>query len=137
MSNFHANCLCGSVSIACEIVKREFTACHCTMCTQWGGTWMAAVVSGETALKGAEFINVYDSSAWAERAFCSNCGTHLYYKVKTEPDLYIPVGLFSDVDDFEFSREIFHDQKPCYYCFENDTKKFNSDDLPLADPPDA
>jgi len=98
---------------------------------------MAAEVSGETAIKGEEHVKVYDSSAWAERAFCLNCGTHLFYKAKVEPELYIPVGLFSDVDDFTFSREIFHDQKPSYYCFENDTMKFNSDELPLAEPPDA
>jgi hypothetical protein len=98
---------------------------------------MAAEASLGTAIQGGELIKVYDSSAWAERAFCSSCGTHLYYKVKIEPTLYIPVGLFTDVEDFVFSREIFHDQKPSYYSFKNDTLRFNSDDLPLADPPDA
>lgn len=65
------------------------------------------------------------------------CGTHLYYKVKRNRELHIPVGLFAGVEDFEFSRQIFYDQKPGYYLFENDTENFNSDDIPLADPPDT
>ncbi len=135
MSNHCAKCLCGSVVIECSEVKREFTTCHCWMCRQWGGTWMAAEVSGGTAITGREFVKVYDSSAWAERAFCANCGTHLYYKAKVEPEFYIPVSLFSNIDNFILTREIFYDQKPDYYCFENDTARFNSDDLPLAEPP--
>lgn len=98
---------------------------------------MAAEVTGETSFTGKEFMRVYDSSTWAERAFCTKCGTHLYYKAKVEPELYIPVSLFSDIEDFEFSREIFYDRKPNYYCFKDDTKKFNSDDIPLAEPPDV
>lgn len=137
MNNLKAKCLCGRVTIRCEKLKKEFTVCHCTMCTNWGGTWMASEVSGNTVIEGDEHITVYDSSAWAERGFCSNCGTHLYYKVKTESEFYIPVGLFSGVDDFVFTREIFHDQKPTYFCFNDATQKFNSDEIPLADPPSS
>ncbi len=137
MSRYHASCLCERVTLICENVKKEFTACHCTMCTKWGGTWMAAESTGSLEIEGKDYIRIYDSSSWAERAFCSSCGTHLYYKVKTEPALYIPVGLFTDIDDFHFARQIFVDQKPRYFCFGNETLKYNSDEIPLADPPDA
>jgi len=132
-----ANCLCGHVSISCEKVNRHFTTCHCNMCRRWGGLWMATECSGTITITGQEKIAVYDSSTWAERAFCTSCGTHLYYKVKREPQLYIPVGLFEKVDDFVFSRQIFFDHKPDYYGFENKTANYNSEDIPLADPPDA
>ena len=98
---------------------------------------MAAECSGSIEFDGRDHISIYDSSQWAERGFCSNCGTHLFYKVKRAPEHYIPIALFREIEDFVFSRQIFVDQKPNYYHFGEQTELFNSDEIPLSDPPDA
>ncbi len=119
--NKFASCLCGHVEIRVADVRRKFTACHCDMCRKWGGTWMAAECAAGVEINGEDAVCVYSSSEWAERGFCSKCGTHLFFKHKGESKLFIPVGLFNDVDDFDFRRQIFIDRKPDYYCFANQT----------------
>ncbi len=131
-----ASCLCGRISISANPVRRNFTACHCDMCRKWGGLWMAVECSSDADLGGMDALTVYDSSAWAERGFCSKCGTHLFYKVKRESRYYIPVGLFGDVDDFVLRRQIYIDRKPDYYCFANDTIDLTEAQITAAAPPD-
>ena len=82
---------------------------------------MAAECFPEVQFSGTDAITVYRSSDWAERGFCSKCGTHLFFKHQNENKYFIPVGLFEGVDDFDFRRQIFIDRKPNYYCFANQT----------------
>ena len=70
--------------------------------------------------EGAEHISVYASSQWAQRAFCKNCGTHLYYKLLATQEYFVPAGVF-DSDDFEMASQIYVDRKPAYYDFANQT----------------
>ena len=72
-------------------------------------------------IDGADQLSVYRSSEWAERAFCSTCGTHIYYRLLPTGDHFVPVGLFQDRDDFAFKEQIFIDRKPAFYDFANQT----------------
>jgi len=93
------------------------------MCQKWGGGPAFSVDCGNSIeIDGIENVGVYDSSDWAERGFCIKCGTHLYYKLKEPIQYIIPVGLFSELSDFTFDKQIFIDEKPDYYCFANKTK---------------
>ncbi|WP_235015368.1 GFA family protein [Oceanicoccus sp. KOV_DT_Chl] len=74
------------------------------------------------SISGNEFVKVFNSSDWAERGFCSNCGTHLYYHLKPTDEYIIPVGLFQAESDFNFKQQIFIDQKPGFYEFSNLTE---------------
>ncbi len=69
---------------------------------------------------GAENIAVYASSEWAERAFCKNCGTHLYYKLLATGEYFVPAGAFESAD-FVLASQIYIDKKPNYYSFVNQT----------------
>lgn len=69
---------------------------------------------------GTDQIAVYASSEWAERAFCKQCGTHLYYKLLTTSEYSIPAGAF-DSTDFDLASQIYIDKKPKYYSFANQT----------------
>ena len=57
--------------------------CRCSMCRKWGGGPFFAL-DGQQAvtISGEEHVRRYGSSEWAERAFCSECGTHLFYRLK-------------------------------------------------------
>lgn len=116
------SCLCGSVQITAKQVSTKAGACHCGMCRKWGGGPLFAVDCGsEVDFQGSESITVYDSSEWAERAFCQKCGTHLYYRLKESRQFILSVGLFEDQDMFEFDHQIFIDMKPSLYSFANET----------------
>lgn len=78
---------------------------------------------------GEENISVFDSSEWAERGFCSNCGTHLFYRIKKSGQHMIPVGLFDDGYDLVFKNQVFIDEKPSFYCFANETDEMTGAEL--------
>ena len=95
-----AHCLCRNVKVVASNVNPKFTVCHCGTCRIWGGGPLFAVQCGtEVEVKGSEKIKEYDSSAWASRGFCSDCGTHLFYRLKKTGSYNIPVGLFPNMQD--------------------------------------
>jgi hypothetical protein len=128
-TNHVAECLCGKVTLQADAVERKFTACHCGQCCQWGGVWLAAACGSEVVITGQENLSLYDSSAWAERGFCSQCGTHMFYRTKQDQLHFVPVALFKGIVDFKMDRQIFFDKKPEYYCFSNDTVKFTEQEM--------
>jgi hypothetical protein len=70
----------------------------------------------------ADAITNYRSSEWAERGFCSKCGTHLYYRFAGSDDYILFAGSFGDSVPFELREQIFIDSKPDFYEFANSTE---------------
>ena len=122
-------CLCGAVGFTAKQAVKSVGACHCKMCRKWGGGPFMAVNCGtDVSFEGAENVSVFDSSAWAERGFCSKCGTHLFYRVK-EKNLHImPAGLFGDEIPFVFDHQVFIEEKPGFYEFSNKTKDMTGEE---------
>jgi len=115
-------CLCESVTIESNDTN-EFEACHCGICRRWGGGPFLAVHCGSNIhITGKESVKVFDSSEWAERAFCNNCGTHLYYHLKPSDEYIVPLGFFGVDKGFTFKEQIFIDKKPDFYEFSNKTE---------------
>lgn len=83
-------------------------------------------------------IAVYDSSDWAERGFCKNCGTHLFYKLKQTQQYVVPAGLLDvEAESLTFDHQIFIDEKPVYYHFGNETEIMTGEEaFALYAPPD-
>src|SRR5687768_4448242 len=109
MKNVTGTCLCKSVSVSFPLHDKVFDACHCGMCRKWGGGPFLSVHGGteNVELKGEANIARYDSSDWAQRGFCKNCGTHLFYFLKPR-DLYIfSLGVLNNIDDLKFHKQIF------------------------------
>ena len=122
-------CLCGAVSFTAADPDPKLGACHCTMCQHWSGSALitATVKPGMMQVKGAEHLTHFNSSDWAERVFCSKCGSGLYYEV-TAPGAhhatrYVPVGLFDDTDGMHLEHEIFHDKRLGVFSYAGETKK--------------
>lgn len=117
------SCLCGAVRFTAKHTSPHLGACHCKMCRQWGGGPLMAVDCGtDVSFEGQENISVFDSSPWAERGFCSKCGSHLFYRVKDTQQHIMAAGLFDNEANFIFDHQVFIDEKPGYYHFANDTK---------------
>jgi len=133
MSDTHegkGSCLCGAVRITAKNMNKNVGACHCTMCRKWtGGPLMAVDCGSDVSFDGEENISVFNSSDWAERGFCKNCGNHLFYKLKEKNQYIMPVGLFDNDDAFVFDHQIFIDEKPSYYCFSNETKNMTGKEV--------
>lgn len=117
------SCLCGAVNVSVQSVDEKLGVCHCSMCRKWGGGPLLAVDCGSgVTFEGEQNVAVYDSSLWAERGFCSQCGTHLFYRLKQKNQYIMPAGLFDNAPELTMDHQIFIDEKPDYYCFANETQ---------------
>ena len=124
------SCLCGNVLIDAKNMSLNVGACHCNMCRKWGGGPFMEVDCGtEVSFTGEENITVFSSSNWADRGFCSMCGTHLFYRLKDSMQYMIPVGLFESDDNYVFESQVFIDEKPSFYSFSNKTNNMTGAEL--------
>lgn len=57
----------------------------------------------------------YDSSAWARRGFCGDCGTSLFYNLKGSSFYSVSSGCLTLPDGMTIGREYFIDEKPDFY----------------------
>jgi hypothetical protein len=115
-------CLCGAVRFTAAPASRDVGACHCSMCRKWcAGPFMG--LDCGTTLKVADSTNlgVYRSSEWAERCFCTQCGTPLFYRLVAQNMHYVSAEAFDDREGYAFKSQIFIDEKPAYYDFANKT----------------
>lgn len=117
-------CLCGAVTVKATPKRPHVEACHCAMCRRWGGGAFLGVQCGEdVAFSGEEHIARYASSDWADRGFCTTCGSNIFYHFKPANSYSLTAGLFDDTDAITMSEQIFIDEKPDYYSFAEDTPK--------------
>lgn len=124
------SCLCGAVSFKAHNIKLNVGACHCNMCRKWGGgPFMAVDCGADVDFENVETIAVYNSSDWAERGFCSTCGTHLFYRLKESGQHIMPAGLLDIEGDCEFDHQVFIEEKPGYYTFANETRDMTGAEL--------
>ncbi|MEL7199268.1 MAG: GFA family protein [Pseudomonadota bacterium] len=108
-------CLCGSVTIILKNAHKEVDVCHCSMCQQWVGSMYAGIETDNFQVTGEDHISRYQSSEWAERAFCSKCGSSLWYKFLPTGNRTFLAGLFDLPDGLPIKHQIFVDEKPDWY----------------------
>jgi len=114
-------CVCGAVTFEADVAEQHYLACHCATCRCWGGPAMVITVS-DLRIDDAAPVKTYDSSSYGQRGFCSECGSHLFWKMKDDSLIHLFVGALDSSDDLEFGTQIFIDSKPAHYTFGNDTK---------------
>ena len=116
------SCLCGRIKVEAKALNPEVHACHCNMCRAWGGGPSFSLHCGtEVSFTNEELISVYRSCDWAELGFCSNCGSHLFYRSLDNGEYILQPGMFEDDDEFVLNQQIFIDEKPDFYSFANET----------------
>ena len=121
-SSYTGQCMCGAVKLSATAKKPSVVACHCDMCRRWSAGPFMAVNCQTVAFEGQENIGRIRSSDWAERGFCTICGSNLFYHLVESNDYQIAVGLFDDQSKLRMSLQVFTDRKPEFYEFSNDTK---------------
>lgn len=123
-------CLCGAVAIAAQVPSQQVDACHCSMCRKWTGGPLLVVACGQhVAFEGAQNISRFASSGWAERGFCNQCGTHLFYRLRDTDQYMVAAGLFDSTQQWDFHQQVFIDEKPAYYSFANTTENLTGAEL--------
>ena len=124
------HCLCNKVRITASMGELNAGSCHCESCRRWcSGPFFAIGCEDRVEIEGKEWIKTYDSSDWADRGFCSECGTNLFYRLKQQNHYMLAVGLFEDQSGFNLERQVFIDEKPAFYNFSEETKNMTGPEI--------
>ena len=118
-------CLCGAVRFAAVPEKLEMDVCHCGMCRRWSGGVLMSVPCNGLEVEDEKALGRYASSEWAERLFCTECGTSLFWRVKGDESGHVAIA-FHSIDDLpavSFAEEIFIDEKPDLYAFAGERRR--------------
>jgi hypothetical protein len=112
-------CLCGAVRYTAAIEKPEMDVCHCRMCRRWSGGVLMSVPCNDLRVEDERALGRYASSEWAERLFCKECGTSLFWRFQNDESGHVAVAFqsFDDLPVVSFAEEIFIDEKPALYEF--------------------
>ena len=116
-------CLCGAVRFEADLAHANFGACHCEMCRRWTGSALLGISVPAAAVRwqGEDHIATRQTSGWAMRAWCRDCGSGLYFRVTTPgpyaDDFELPIGLFDDANGLTMTNEIYIDHKPDSFAY--------------------
>ena len=107
-------CLCGGVRYESVGEPGFALLCHCRDCQRQSGSAYAAgwrvPAAGFRVTRGKPrlFVKPADSGNEITRAFCADCGSTLFLRVSTRPDLVaIRVGTLDDPSGFRPEANIF------------------------------
>ncbi|UWQ35275.1 GFA family protein (plasmid) [Leisingera sp. M527] len=130
-------CLCGAVKIRVDGAHDPRPgACHCRMCQRWtGGLFLCFEADAEAVVVEGPAVR-YQSSAFAERAFCSTCGSHLWMRdVDKDGAPYdLMPGLFDAALSWPLRSEIYADRAMASVRLEGDHKRATRDEWEAQNP---
>lgn len=121
-------CLCAGVQFETPR-PNHIDACHCGMCRRWnGGPFIGADFREDIKLTKSDTLTWYDSSEWAQRGFCSTCGSSLFYRLKNNDTFWSVAGGALDLPEgLSLGKEIFIDEKPDYYSLNGEHPRLTGD----------
>lgn len=122
MSGNSGKCNCGAVKFTATPKSGDVGVCHCGSCRRMSAGPFHALDCGDTLkFDNEDNVGVYNSSSWAERGFCKQCGTVLFWRLKDNSIATVSVDAFDDLGDLKLDHEVFIDEKPDYYSFAQKT----------------
>ncbi|MEW5422602.1 GFA family protein [Amorphus sp. 3PC139-8] len=122
-------CACGAVRFAATVKGTHMDACHCETCRHWSAGPLMGVEVQDLTIEDETSLGVWDSSPWAERLFCTRCGTSIGYRMKDGSFTTLSAFVSDTPLDFPLGTEIFVDSKPASYAFAGDAKQMTGADV--------
>ena len=84
-------CLCGSIRFRVTGKLGPAGYCHCKQCQRASGSAFAANAPTRTKyfelLSGTDLVSEYESSPGKFRAFCSRCGSPIFSRTESDPEI--------------------------------------------------
>ena len=111
------SCLCGGVAFEMRGYLKPITACHCTQCRKQTGNYWASTTSDDTNLHFSrkDTLAWYRASPTAQRGFCRECGSTLFWKADGRDTTSICAGSIDGPTGLKFAGHIFCEDAGDYY----------------------
>ena len=129
MSTHEGSCLCGAVRYEINGDIDTLTLCHCQRCRKAHGSAFAAVapVAADDfrLITGEESLGDYLSASGLHRMFCKQCGSPLFSRRDSVPDLVrVRVGSLDTPFSTRPSTHIFVASKAEWFDIHDDAPQF-------------
>lgn len=114
------SCLCGAIAYELNCDLQEIYYCHCQRCRKSNGAAFNAVsiapLKEFKLVRGEDKLKVFEYEGGADRYFCSECGSSLFSKRKTMPDIIrIRIGTLDTPISIKVSKHIYVGSKAEWY----------------------
>ncbi|WEF24890.1 GFA family protein [Paracoccus sp. S3-43] len=113
MSDFTGRCLCGAVTFKGSGGSEPPSACHCSQCRRWSGHVWASASASDVSVAGP--VRWYRSSDKAERGFCPECGSSLFWRQIGVTNPEIAAGAIDNPTGLRLAGHIYVADKGDYY----------------------
>ena len=109
-------CHCGAVRFRVTGPIGKILVCHCSECRRivvmsWGSSW---IDKDRVNWLSDDRLACYASSSFAERSYCRNCGSSLFYRMHARDFIGIAPGVFDESDDFQLIGHLFASSHPAW-----------------------
>ncbi|WP_299989351.1 GFA family protein [uncultured Ruegeria sp.] len=125
MPELQGQCMCGAVTVTATPARDALGACHCDQCRRWTSS-MLVTFEAEPGYAALGPVKTYISSDWAERAFCAECGSSLWYRITLPGEMHgqtqMAAGLFEETGS-HLKLELYIDKKPQGYAFTGERRQ--------------
>lgn len=121
-------CLCGAVRFSARPVDGQVVACHCGQCRKWSGHYWAAFLAGDLLIEDARHLRWFASSPNAQRGFCDNCGSSLFWRTDGRDEVAVSGGAMNMPTGLQMTGHIHVADKGDYYPMPDDLPELPVDD---------
>jgi hypothetical protein len=110
-------CLCGAVRFTISGAMRSVINCHCGQCRRFHGHYAAysAVDANDLTMTEDRRLKWFQSSDMAQRGFCGECGSSLFWKPANKPHIAVAAGSLDQPTGLATTGDIFTADKGDYY----------------------
>ena len=109
------SCFCSAIRFSASLPSKWCAHCHCSMCRKNHGagyvTWAGFETDQVKITHGEDQLSWFDSSAGAQRGFCKNCGSSLFFRSERwAGELHIALGSFDTAIDLQPQANVYFEK---------------------------
>lgn len=115
MRDLSGACLCGAIALQVRTDAVEARECHCTQCRRQSGHVWAFLTVPWDAVEWSVAPAIYQHSDKADRGFCAECGSYVYWRERDAGTVDLSAGLFDQPTGLHLGPASFTGNKGDYY----------------------
>ncbi len=124
-------CLCGAVIYHVTGEMRPVLVCHCRQCARWTGykVMASAVKTPNLAIQSEGCLTWFTSSDHAERGFCAECGSNLFWRRPGSGSISIMAGTLTPPTGLKIVGHVFAKDRSDFDVIDDDLPQLSKHEM--------
>ena len=124
----NGSCLCGEIKFRADLPSKWCAHCHCSLCRKAHGagyvTWVGFAATQVSIIDEDQKLVWYESSPGAQRGFCQQCGSTLFFRSERwAGELHIVLANIDDDIDRQPQANVYFDNHVNWMPIDNSLKQ--------------